>query len=339
MSVRGDAIRNLILNNMEDHPYDIVKFVAKGAEITSQAVHKHIKILVDEGLIIREGTSRKSKYSLVSTDTIKYFPLDNLKEDVVWREEIQHRLGHLPKNVLGIWNYAFTEMLNNAIDHSSGDKVSIIVVENASYTRITIWDDGEGIFSKIQRELGLDDERHSLLELSKGKLTTDPENHSGEGIFFSSRMFDSFGIGSGNVRYSHARKAEEHYDVLWEDVEEDMMGTMVIMTLKNRSTRTAKEIFDEFSSDFAFTKTIVPVHLVQYGDEMLVSRSQAKRLLTRIDRFDQVIFDFNGVESIGQGFTDEIFRVFANAHSEIEIFNINANEDVERMIKRVKNNK
>jgi hypothetical protein len=59
-------------------------------------------------------------------------------------------------------------------------------------TEIVIYDEGEGIFKKIQRELGLLDARHSVLEISKGKLTTDPDNHTGEGVFFSSRMFDDF---------------------------------------------------------------------------------------------------------------------------------------------------
>ena len=98
----------------------------------------------------------------------------------------------LPDNVKAIWAYGFSEMLNNAIDHSSGTGVFIQFERTAVNTEITICDDGEGIFKKIQRELQLNDERHAVLELVKGKLTTDPERHSGEGIFFTSRMFDEF---------------------------------------------------------------------------------------------------------------------------------------------------
>ena len=87
--------------------------------------------------------------------------------------------------------------------------------------------------------------------------------------------------------------------------------------------------------NFCFSKTTVPVRLVQYGDERLVSRSQAKRLLSRVDRFKVVIFDFENVNAIGQAFADEIFRVFNNRYPEIEIHTVNTNKEVEQQIARV----
>ena len=85
------------------------------------------------------------------------------------------------------------------------------------------------------------------------------------------------------------------------------------MNLSNRAQRTSKEVFDEFSSgdDYGFTKTVVPVRLAQYGNDRLISRSQAKRVLARVELFKTVLFDFAGVETIGQAFADEVFRVFA----------------------------
>jgi hypothetical protein len=79
--------------------------------------------------------------------------------------------------------------------------------------------------------------------------------------------------------------------------------------------------------------------LAQYGNEKLVSRSQAKRLLERVDRFKIVIFDFRGVDTIGQAFADEVFRVFKNQHPDMEIYPINANELVMQMITRVEANR
>lgn len=106
------------------------------------------------------------------------------------------------------------------------------------------------------------------------------------------------------------------------------------MKLNNHSSRTDKQIFDQYSSgaDYGFTKTVVPVRLAQYGEDKLVSRSQAKRLLARLDLFKSVILDFRGVESIGQAFADEIFRVFARSHPATELIPINANPDVQGMI-------
>jgi uncharacterized protein (DUF1330 family) len=63
--------------------------------------------------------------------------------------------------------------------------------------------------------------------------------------------------------------------------------------------------------DFDFSKTIVPMKLAQLGDEQLISRSQAKRLIARFDRFKIVILDFKDVNEIGQAFADELFRVYA----------------------------
>ena len=106
--------------------------------------------------------------------------------------------------------------------------------------------------------------------------------------------------------------------------------------LSKCNTRTAKGIFDDFTvdDDYGFTKTIVPVRLAQYGDEKLISRSQAKRLLVRIDCFKAVIFDFDKVNSIGQAFADEVFRVFKNKNPNISIIPVKANQGVMQMIHR-----
>jgi len=109
--------------------------------------------------------------------------------------------------------------------------------------------------------------------------------------------------------------------------------------MNNHSIRIDQEIFDPYSSgdDYGFTKTVVPVRLAQYGDDKLVSRSQAKRLVARVDRFKTVLFDFKAVESIGQAFAGEIFRVFAQGHPEIEIVPINGSTQVQQMINSARN--
>jgi hypothetical protein len=97
-----------------------------------------------------------------------------------------------------------------------------------------------------------------------------------------------------------------------------------------------KSIFAQYTAgdDFGFNKTVVPVRLAQYGDYKLVSRSQAKRLLARVDRFKVVILDFDGVESIGQAFADEVFRVFVNKNPQVELIATEQTEAVQQMILR-----
>ena len=87
---------------------------------------------------------------------------------------------------------------------------------------------------------------------------------------------------------------------------------------------------------YGFEKTVVPVSLLEYKDEnpLFVSRSQARRLLSRFEKFSTIVLDFAEVHEIGQAFADEIFRVFANAHKNCELQYINANERVRNMILR-----
>jgi hypothetical protein len=183
--------------------------------------------------------------------------------------------------------------------------------------------------------MNLADERHAILELSKGKLTTSPEKHTGQGIFFTSRLLDSFDILSGSVYYSHEIGNEDDWIV---ERPQYQSGTAIFMKLNKHTSKTCKRIFDQYSDkeDLGFIKTIVPVRLAQYGNDKLISRSQAKRVLARVELFKMVVFNFEGVPSIGQAFADEIFRVFANAHPEIELFSLNANSEVKRMIASAK---
>ncbi|MCI0434839.1 MAG: DUF4325 domain-containing protein [Gemmatimonadetes bacterium] len=83
--------------------------------------------------------------------------------------------------------------------------------------------------------------------------------------------------------------------------------------------------------------THVPVKLTQYGDESLISRSQAKRLVARFDLFKRVILDFGGVNSIGPAFADEVFRVFKTDHPDVDLRIVNASPNVRQTILRVGN--
>ena len=334
---RGESIRRFILAQVEAHPTDISRVTSHRFGISRQAVNVHLKRLIAEHALAESGKTRARTYRLCPLvewrGTYRITP--ELAEDLVWRNDIVPVLGHVPDNVLNIWHYGFTEMFNNAIDHSGAATISVRIRKTAASSEMAIWDTGIGIFRKIQSELNLLDERHAILELSKGKLTTDPKRHTGEGIFFSSRMFDNFDILSGGVYFSHKFGKKEDWILERNQLSQ---GTTVWMELHNHTARTANKIFDQYSSgdDYGFNKTVVPVQLAQYGNDKLISRSQAKRLLARVELFKTVIFDFAGVDGIGQAFADEIFRVFAQQHPQIELLSIKANSQVKRMIERAK---
>lgn len=340
---RGEDVRKYIIENVAKFPRDISRRTGEKFGISRQAVNKHLRRLTEEKALTETGETRNRAYRLASQLEWqgRYQIADRtgsppLAEDVVWRNEIAPVLGRLPDNVMNIWNHAFTEMFNNALEHSAGSTISVRIEKTAATTEMAIIDDGVGIFKKIQQAMSLLDERHAVLELAKGKLTTDPSNHSGEGIFFTSRMFDEYEILSGSVYFSHEYGKEEDWIM---ERPKTIDGTAVFMKLHNHASRTTTKIFDQFSTqdgDYRFNKTVVPVRLAQYGNDQLVSRSQAKRLLARVELFAIVIFDFKDVPTIGQAFADEIFRVFANKHPEIRFESVHASSEVKRMIERAK---
>ena len=332
---QGAQVRRFILENVAAHPADISKRTAEHFHLTRQAVHKHLRRLVEEGALTETGLTRNHSYRLAVLSVWQQsYPIKpGLAEDIVWVRDIQPKLAGLPENVLRLWQHGFTEMLNNAIDHSEGTHVHVEARRNAIDTEMIVADDGVGIFRKIQNRLGLLDERHAILELSKGKLTTDPAHHTGEGIFFTSRMFDSFDILSVGLSFSHTTGDDNDWI---RDNPHFQKGTAVWLRLHNNTARTAKAVFDEYVSgeDYDFSRTVIPVVLAQYLNEPLISRSQAKRVLARVELFRTVVFDFSGVEAVGQAFTDEIFRVFALAHPRIDLQFIHANKSVRQMIVR-----
>lgn len=330
----NESTHNLLKLVSENSKNAAVRVAAEFG-ISRQAASAKLRTAIKNGLIEKYGVGRGVTYSLAELKRVhQEFERAGLSEDTVWRSLLAPVVADLPENVRDIWNYGFTEMVNNAIDHSGSNKITVWCVRNALYTQAWVSDEGEGIFLKIQKALNLYDPREAILELAKGKFTTDPAKHSGEGIFFSSKVFDLFDIRSGSLHFMH----DEGLDDMLIEHPKNALGTLVVMRLMNDSKRTTKEIFDKFAApdEFTFAKTIVPVKLAQYEGGKLVSRSQAKRLIFRFEKFKTVILDFSGVEEIGQAFSDEVFRVFQNTHKDIKLVPTNMTVAVKKMVSRAK---
>jgi anti-sigma regulatory factor (Ser/Thr protein kinase) len=300
-----------------------------------------MKRLIAEGILEAQGNTKGRRYSLkLISKELFDIPLSiGLAEDVVWRFRILPHIKNVRQNVVDICQYGFTEMLNNAIDHSVSDKALISYEQTYNKIIIHIMDYGVGIFDKIQKDFGLPDARSALLELAKGKLTSDRKNHSGEGIFFTSRMFDEYSLRSGFLFYTRTRQDDDEWLIETEDKPVYNVGTSVMMEIATNTERTKRDVFDKYQKDgdvvLAFRKTHVPLKLSKYPNEQLVSRSQAKRVLSRFDDFTEVLLDFDGVKEIGQGFADEIFRVFKNQHPDISLIAIRTTPEIDKMIRHV----
>jgi hypothetical protein len=316
------------------HPRDLSRFYVEKYGISRVTATKHLRRLESEGWIARSGPSTHPVFSAGYKRRVSHlYDRAGLEEDAAWRKDFEPFF-LLQPNVKAIAQHGFTEMVNNTIDHSEGNRVFIWMSQLGRSLSIMVSDDGIGIFKKISDALQLPDMRQALFELSKGKFTTDPSKHSGEGVFFTSRVFERFQIEANGLQFEHN---SGDMDAL---VEKKHMafgkGTFVWMSIPTDSTRTLNDVYSEYTKapdDFDFSKTIVPMKLAQFGGE-LVSRSQAKRLIARFDRFKVVVLNFEGVPEIGQAFADELFRVYANANPGVEIVPQNMSEQVERMWRR-----
>jgi DNA-binding transcriptional ArsR family regulator len=325
-------IRDFILANIGDHPFDISAVTAAEFDISRQAVSRHLRDMKKDGLIDSEGSRNKTRYFAVSRADAYFYNLPGIDESLIYINDIYPKIKDCTMNVIEIVEYIFTEMANNANDHSGGASMTVVsqIADDAVY--ISVADDGVGIFKKIADALDLPDEKLSILELAKGKFTTDPERHSGEGIFFSAKASDFFSITSNNNFFTHFSD-EEYEDFLFDT--DNSSGTTVAFKVNKKSTKRLKDIFDQFSDDeYGFTKTVVSVELLRIGSENLVSRSQAKRLVARFEKFKNIVLDFKNVESIGQAFADEVFRVFQNRYPDIRLTTVNTSKDIDDMVKR-----
>jgi len=340
MKRKTQYIRAVMLEQISDFSKISPKNVAEKFGVSRQAIFKNLRELIKTG-IVEKTNDAKRPYSLkaIKNSYVTIEVTKDTSEDKIWNEIAVPLLNEEKENVRAICHYGFTEMFNNVIDHSGSNRASMWINVDALVARIGITDYGVGIWNKLQEAFHLDDQRHALLELTKGKLTTDPKRHTGEGIFFTSRMFNKYLIASDKLTFCRFQQGDEWlFDVSESDAKTDP-GTRISMIVYRDSKTTPQEVFDKFTDDlseFGFTRTQVSVYLAKYEGDHLVSRSQAKRIMNRLDKFKEVYLDFKDVTEIGQGFADEIFRVFQQEHPGIKLIPINTAPSVLQMILRAR---
>ncbi|MDO8391541.1 MAG: DUF4325 domain-containing protein [Actinomycetota bacterium] len=227
--------------------------------------------------------------------------------------------------------YVITEMVNNAIDHSNGTQVSTAVGhDNTGRIIVTVTDDGEGVFRHLAEGLQLADTIDALAELTKGKQTTDPQRHTGEGIFFSSKAVDEFTLEANGYRLTFDNTRDDFAF----GVAPASVGTVVRITLDPASDIRLSELFAKYTDEFEFNRTRPRIKLYELG-VTFISRSEAKRLTAGLEEFADVDLDFAKVDDIGQGFADELFRVWAGSHPQTALHPTGMNSAVAFMVRRV----
>ena len=340
------------MNNKEK----IISFVHKKGQIKSSEVVEILQISRQRALIllqelvkteelIKFGTTKTAFYTTKEqattiTDKItKKLQNENVEEYEVLKtlEKKSPLLSLLSDNIKSIFDYAFSEMTNNAIDHSFS-KTFTITVGKTDNLVFDIKDSGIGIFHNIQKNKNLADEIEAIAELLKGKTTTMPQAHSGEGIFFTSKIADFFTLESHKLKLVIDNRND---DITVIPLNRFIKGTRVHFEINLKSSKHISDVFLKYQSnpdELAFDTTDIHVRLYIMGS-VHVSRSQARRILNNLDKFKVITLDFDKVPNIGQAFADEIFRIFQKKYPDIKIIPVNTNETVNFMIQRAINTK
>ena len=337
-------LRTLILDTLKKKGSVRVADIVARTGFSRVYVQRFFRELKDEKALLLVGKANQAHYVLAEGRRAeearrnrlrvhRILQNKNLSEHVVLREikaesDIYRKI---PTNVTAIVDYAFTEMLNNAIEHSQSKLIDVVMARSPSEIKFAVSDQGMGIFRNIRGKKGLHDDLEAVQILLKGKQTTASEAHSGEGIFFTSKAADALVIRSSDKKLVFDNRNDDVYVTDGKPV----VGTRVAFSIVPNSRRELANIFRNYTDDtFEFSKTSVLVKLYHAGVEY-VSRSQARRILAGLDAFKTVEVDFRGVHAIGQGFADEVFRVWQSQHPRTRIVPRNAERNVLFMIRHV----
>lgn len=311
--------------------------------VTPQYMSNVMSDMVESGKLLKDGGGRYTTYllpkyaDLLTNSFHKKVKNVSLKEDDVMDLAISktHFLQNLSNNVKRIFVFAFLEMLNNAIEHSESKYIDIEIIKSGNNLIFTIADRGIGVYKNVKTTKHLNSELEAMQEILKGKTTTMPVGHTGQGIFFTSKVSDVF------ILESHVLKLRVDNlidDVFYEEKKENLAGTKVTFIISLNTTRTTTDVFVKYANDPEqgdFDRTEIRVKLYA-GGSIYISRSQARRIMDGLaDKFKTIILDFDKVSTVGQAFADEIFRVFKSRHPEIDVSAINTNRVVSFMIERV----
>lgn len=338
-------IKDLILKKLKENGEVRTSEIVKATGYSRAYINRFFKDLFEEGILIPLGKANRAKYIPADEKILKneiksiyrvhkLLNNSNLQEDKIYKqiEESSGILKDLKKNVSSIINYAFTEMLNNAIEHSISKKIEIIIERKIDTNTIAfnIRDWGVGIFNNIMAKKKLNNEMEAIQDLTKGKQTTAQKYHSGEGIFFTSKVGDILTIQGSRKKLIFNNLLN---DFFISDIK-NFEGTRVLFSINLNSKRDIKKVFNKYTdSNYKFSKTEINIKLYEEGTDY-VSRSQARRVLAGLEKFKTIMLDFKGVDTIGQAFADEIFRVWKSMHQDINVAWKNANANVLFMINR-----
>lgn len=286
------------------------------------------------------GTPRKPHFTPGGLrQVVRRYTLQGLQEDLPWRRDFAPYVV-LPPAVLQMAQHAFTELLNNAIDHSGGQAVTVSLRQTPLQLQLLVSDDGCGLFNRIEQSFAIADPALAMLELSKGKLTSAPDHHSGHGLFFTSRLADVFDLHANASAWQSRAWERGAWRPGRTNAVSTRSGTSIYMAIALDTPRTLDSVLQAHSASgkgYDFARTRVPLQLLAPAGAGLASRAEAKRAVHRLGQFAHAELDFTGVQSIGHGFADELFRVFKREQPQLELVPMGMAPQVAAMVATVRN--
>ncbi len=327
-----------ILDN-SSHKLTAAQICEIGEFSSRTIVSRYLQILVKEKKVISERVGRNVFYYLDNQIVIysEELKLWRIREDEVWYDVEQNPLfmSETSENTRGALQFAFTEMLNNAIDHARSPAGYAKIVIKHGLISFTVRDYGVGVFRKVREKFGLEDEIEAIQRIMKGKTTTAVTAHSGEGIFWVSKLAERFCLSSYDYRLIVDNNLRD-YTIEKLDVEHEVKGTEVWFEMSVKSHESLEDFFGKYLGDKNYAGlNMTVVHLGLYREgSVWISRSQAKRVLANLEKYERVVFDFSGIGMVGQAFCDEIFRVFAIKYPKIVLEPVNMGDSVRMMVER-----
>ena len=318
------------------HPNRLDHALADRFGVTRRTAQRALSRLAGLNWLLIDGDARHRCHRPgLLRQVVRRYPLAGLGEDTPWAHDFAPFFA-FPAVVNRMVQHSFCELVNNAIDHSGGSHVTVSLRQTTSQAQLLVSDDGRGLFARIAETFAIDDPRLAMLELSKGKLTSLPQRHSGQGLFFTSKLVDVLDLHANQVafqqrgwdgrgwRTQHALKRE---------------GTSIYAAIALDTPRTLESVRKAYSLDglgVGFERTVVPLRLITSDLAGLESRAQARRVGARLNEFRRAELDFNGVPDVGHAFADELFRVLAREQPALELVPVNMSGAVAAMLASVR---
>ncbi len=312
--------------------------LAERLGITRRHAGRLLRRLAAAQWLVAEGSPRRPVWRPGALrQVVQSYALEGLQEDLPWKRDFAPYF-EVPPAVRRMAQHAFTELLNNAVDHSGGQRVTVSMRQTPLQLQLLVSDDGCGVFERVGQDFAIEDPQLAMLELSKGKLSSNPKRHRGHGLFFTSRLGDVFDI-HANAAAFQCRSWDARSWLATRPV--NRQGSTVYVAINLDTVRTLDAVLRAHSGDaqsYSFDRTRVPLHLLGLanGDGMaLASRADARRVTARLAQFSCAEIDFAGITDIGQGFADELFRVFREQHPALELVPVGMAPQVAAMVRSV----